>query len=1053
MALGQTVQIRGTVISSDDGLGIPGVMINVKGTTIGVSTAVDGSYSINVPAGNNILIFSFVGMRKQEIDITGKTVVDVTMTAETQNMDEVVVVAYGTAKKASITGAVSAVDSKDIKNRSVSSVTGILEGSTTGIQVNNTYGEPGSDPVIRVRGFTTINGSNAPLYVVDGVPYTGNISDLNPQDIASMTVLKDASSAALYGTRASNGVILITTKKGKDGSLNVSANLNYGVYDRGIGEYKRMGCDQWMETMWTGYKNYAVSNLGYTEADAATYTNNHLVTDIIRRNIYNMADNALFDANGKLVAGAKVLPGYNDLNWLKYLQRSGARQDYTLSADASNDKYNFFSSIGYLDEQGYITTSDFKRYTGRINANVTPKKWLKTGFNLGATSSESNYASSATGSYYANPFYATRYTAPVYPVYLHNADGTYALDSNGDKQYDFVSPYLSGRHLIYELNNNLSKNFHTNLKAQVYATITFLKDFDFTVTGDRSILYDTYKNYDNPVIGDGAGNNGRLFMTYYRYNTTTLQQQLNWNKNFEKHHIDVLLAHESYDYGYSYNYTGFTGIKVAGIIENSNFSNFTTQEGYSVSYRTESYLSRARYNFNEKYYFDAYFRRDGTSRIDVSGRWGNFFGFGGTWEISSEDFMKQFKWVNNLKLRAAYGEVANDAGSGNYGYMALYTIDQNANQGAYYQTNLANPDLKWETAATYDVALEGRLLDRLNFSFDYFDKQSRNLLFDVILPLSNGATGPYQNGATITKNIGAISNRGLEIALDYNLISKKDLKWNIGINGTLLRNKVLSLPDGNDIISGTRKYSEGHSIYEFWTYKFAGVDKMTGDALYKINYTTYCVTPESAEDTRAVIPSQWVRDINGEYYTINTTYGVRDWSGSAIPKWYGNLTNNITYKNFFMSAILTYSLGGKVYDSAYQSLMSVSTTPAALHVDLAKAWSGVPDGITATSPNRIDKHGVPRTDMYYNTYFNTNSDRWLVDASYLVIKNITFGYTIPKQITNKIDIQSIMLKASIENLATFTSRRGLNPQYNFSGGSDNTFVTARVFSVGADIKF
>lgn len=1054
LMLGQTVLITGTVTSQEDGLPVPGASVSVKGATIGTMTDVDGRYTLSVPQTFNTLVFSFTGMKGQEVDITGKSVINIIMEPDLQLMDEVVVVAYGTATKASITGAVSAIDSKKIENRSLSSVTSVLEGASTGIQVNNTYGEPGSDPSIRIRGFASINGSNVPLYVVDGVAYSGNISDLNPQDIESLTVLKDAASAALYGSRASNGVVIITTKSGKSSSskLNINATVNFGVYTRGIKEYERMSPNDWMETEWTGYKNYGVSHLLYSEADAATFASTSVVPDIIKRNIYNKTDTELFGADGKLVSDAKVLDGYDDLNWNDYIQRLGNRQEYSLSADGSTEKYNFYASVGYLDEQGYIKTSDFQRYTGRMNANYTPNKWFKSGFNLGVSNSESNYASSATGSYYINPFYNTRFLAPVYPAFLHNADGSYLLDANGDKQYDLTSAYLSSRHIVYELENNSDKTFRTSMKGQAFATITFLKDFQFTFTGDKNLVFNTNKNYDNPVVGDGAGSNGRLYHTVYRYTTNTLQQQLVWNKDFSDHHIDVLVAHESFAYSYAYTYTAITGIKVAGIIENSNFSNMTSMDGYTVDHRIESYLSRARYNYREKYFFDASFRTDGSSRFYTDSRWGNFFSMGATWALSSEDFIKRYEWINNLKLRASYGEVGNDSGTGNYGYMALYSIEQNGNSGAFYQSNLANPDLKWETTATADIALEGRLFSRLNFSIDLFDKRSRDLLFDVVLPLSNGATSSYQNGASITRNIGSISNRGLELAFDADIISRSGFRWNLGINTTFLKNEILTLPDGEDILSGTQRYSEGHSIYEFWTYQSVGVDQMTGDALLKINYEDYCVVAEGAEDTRTVIPTQWLRDIDGEYYTINDTYGLRDWSGSALPKMYGNVSNTLTYKNFFLSAIVTYSIGGKVYDGAYRSLMSVTTNPSAIHVNLADAWDGVPAGITETSANRIDPEGIPRVDMYYSTYFNTMRDRWLQDASYLVVKNISVGYTLPKKFTQRMNLNGLSLRMSVENLATFTAIKGMNPQYNFSGGSDNTFVTARVFSFGVDIK-
>ncbi len=1048
----QVKSISGTVTSADDGSFIPGVSVILKGTTLGTVTNIDGYYHLDVPEDAQTLIFSFVGMKTSEMPITG-SVINVALQADILGLDEVMVVAYGTAKREAVTGSIESIDAGSIETRNLSSATAIIEGASPGVQVNNTYGEPGEDPKIRIRGFTSVNGENDPLVVVDGVAYTGRISDINPKDIESMTVLKDAASAALYGNRASNGVIMITTKMGSSEKLEITASMNFGTFSRGISEFERMAPDQWMETMWTGYKNFAVSSLDYSEADAATFSTENVVGDVIRRNIYNKGDTELFDGNGKLVSGAKVLAGYDDLDWSKYIERSGMRQDYNISANVATDKYKFFSSLSYLNEEGYVITSDLERYTARINTNFTPNKWLSTGMNLFASNSIGNYASSAEGTLYINPFNASRHMAPVYPVFLHDSDGGYTLDENGSRQYDLSSSYLSNRHIVYELENNQDKRYRTNVKAQAYATISFLNDFKFTVRGDKTILKNKLKNYDNPEVGDGAGSNGRLYYSMYDYDIYTLQEQLFWSKQLNLNFVDVLIGHENYSYNRAYNRTAITGIKVAGIIENSNFSNMTTMDGYTRTYRTESFLARMRYNYDGKYYLDASFRRDGSSRFYSSSRWGNFYSLGASWTVSKEDFMRSVSMVNYLKIRASYGEVGNDAGGGNYGYMALYYIDQNGGEGAYFRNNLENNDLKWEATAAFDVAVEGRLFNRMNFDIDYFDKRSRDLLFDVILPLSNGATEDLQNGATITRNIGTLSNHGLEVSFDVDILNRGELRWNFGMDGTFLKNKLIKLPDGEDIISGNYKYSEGHSIYEFWTYKYAGVDQMNGDALYNIDDEEFYAFSDNEDESRTQISEEFVREVNGEYYTINTTYAKRDWSGSAIPKVYGSVSNNLSYGDFDLNVLLTYSLGGKMYDGSYRSLMSASTSSAdAIHTDLAEAWSGVPNGMTETAEGRIDPNGIPRVDMYNNTYFNSMSDRWLLDASYLVIKNISLGYTLPKKYTNRMSLSALSLRVGVENLATFTAIKGLNPQYNFKGGSDRTFVTARVFSLGVDIK-
>ena len=780
-----------------------------------------------------------------------------------------------------------------------------------------------------------------------------------------------------------------------------------------------------------------------------------MIAAVVKRNIYDAPDNALFDANGKLTA--KQLAGYNDLDWNDEIEQLGYRQEYNIAADAAGEKWDVYSSFSYLSENGYVVSSDFSRFTGRLAANFKPVEWFKTGLDVSGSSSKQNYLDSATGNYFANPFYSARMMAPVYPVYLHNADGSYLLDENGNKQYDTASTYLSNRSIAYELRNNEDIIRRMTLNGQVYGTITFLKDFQLTVRGDMNLRNNNERVFDNPAIGDGASNGGRTTKYYSRYLNYTFQQQLNWGHDFGQHHVDVLLAHENFSYEYESDYVLKTGQKLSGINhELSNFSELTYGEGAAYDYKTESYLARARYNYDNRYFVEGSFRRDGSSRFHPDNRWGNFWSVGASWMISGEKFMENASWVDNLKLRASYGEVGNDAGVGYYAYMALYDQSQNGGLGSLYKSQNLAKDIKWETSASFDLGIDARLFNRWNITLDYFDKRSRDLLFDVYLPLSAGATDIYGSSATgmasITKNIGSVSNYGFEFATDVDVINKRDWKWNIGLNATVLKNKIKKLPDGNDISLGSlRTYSEGHGIYDFKTYKFVGVDQMTGNSLYKIDFDKYYVNGEA--EGRTAVPGGKYVQIGDSYYTTDTTYGVRDWSGSAIPDVYGGISTALTWKNLTLSVLCTYQIGGKVYDSTYLSLMSMSANSAqALHKDLLKSWSGIPDGMTPDSPDRIDPNGIPVVDMQLSTYNNAASDRWLQDASYFVIKNISLSYNFPKHITNKMGIGGLSINAGIENAATFTSLKGMNPQYSFTGSMDNTYVTARIFSLGLSIK-
>lgn len=1065
----QTLTVSGVVVSEEDGEPVVGASVLVKGENLGVITNLDGKFTIpNVPASAKTLVISFVGMKAQEVAI--KPNLKVVLANDTQMLDEVVVtVAYGTAKKSSLTGAISTVDQSQIEMRPTSSVTTALEGTTSGVQINSTYGSPGSSPSIRIRGIGTVNGDSDPLYVVDGVPFGGNISDINPVDIESLSVLKDAASAALYGNRASNGVILITTKRGKSDKISFDLRINQGVYSRGIKEYKRTSPNQFMEASWMNLRN-ARMTAGDDAAKAAQYASENLISEQLYLNIYNKADNELFDANGKLVAGAAILPGYaDDLDWYSQAIRSGYRQEYSFSGNTANEKSDYYFSLGYLDEQGYVTNSDFNRWSARTSMNFTPKKWFKAGINITASHQVMNSTNGDSGASFTNAFMYCRQVAPIYPVHLHNADGSYRLDANGNRQYDpgyykndegidiQTRSQYSDRHVIWENELDVDKTVRNTMQGIAYADVKFLKDFTFTLKGDLNVRNSENRTYNNATIGDGKGSGGRSSRTVYRYKNYTFQQQLRWNREFGKHMVDVLAAHESYSYNYDYLY----GYKTTEIFEGkgnlSNFTDISSLNGYENNYNTESYLGRIRYNYADKYNLEVSFRRDGSSRFAKNNRWGNFGSIGANWIVSEEEFMKPVTWINQLKLRANYGQVGNDAGAGYYGYMALYARSQNANLGAYYLSQNEALDLKWETGEAFGFALEGRFFKRWNLGLEYFDKRNKDLLFDVYLPLSAGATSTSSAVATVAKNLGTISNRGFEINTDVDVFRNHNWRVNLAANASFVNNKVVTLPEQNKdgIISGSYKIVEGKSRYEFFVYTFEGVDQLTGNSLYKTNLEDYFVKQAdgtilgNAEGTDITDNTTL---INGTYYVNNTTYAQKEFHGSALPKVFGSFTGTVSYKSLTLSALFTYSLGGKTYDGVYSSLMSSGSSPGNYHEDVMKSWRAAPEGMTEDSPNRILKDGIPQMNYSMNTYNNASSSRWLTSSDYLVVKNITLSYQLPKSLVKHVDLQGVSVSASCENLWTFTARQGMNPQQSFSGSQSNYLVTPRVFSVGVNIK-
>ncbi|MBV7532989.1 SusC/RagA family TonB-linked outer membrane protein [Chitinophaga sp. sic0106] len=1054
-AFAQGKKVTGKVTATD-GSPIPGVSVVIQGTSTGTQTTPDGRFSITVPVGKT-LNFRSIGFTAKSVVVDQTDEINVKLAAETGDLNEVVVVAYGTAKKEALTGAVTAIKAKDIEKRPVTNAIGVLEGAA-GIQVNNTVGTPGSSPSVIIRGFTSVNGNNQPLYVVDGVIFNGNVNDINPSDVESVSVQKDAASSALYGNRGAAGVIMITTKKAKSGSSNINFTMNQGVYNRGIKEYKTMNTTEFMETMWKGYRNSLMTSKPTQYPDLATAgakATSSLISDYLIMNIYDKSADQLFDADGKLRSDAHVLPGYvNDLDWYSPVERTGHRQEYNLNGSSNNGKTNLYYSAGYLDEKGYVTRTGFKRYSGRLNADMQATKWMKYGVNLAATHQESSNINGTTddASSYANPFMFARNIAPIYPVHKHDpATGEYILDANGSTVFDGGDGgsrgQYPGRHTVWEnlLNKDVT-NINT-LNGRAFVNIKFLKDFTASFTGDMNIRTTDRSTYENAIIGDGMGNKGRANSISYRYNVTTLQQLLTYNKSIGLHSIDVLAGHESYSWNRNYQSGGKMNQIFAGAPELINFTQLNGLTGYVYNDKSESYLSRARYNYADKYFLEGSFRTDGSSRFRSEQRWGQFFSAGAGWILSKENFFENLtKYVDHAKVRASYGQVGNNNSADYYAYWSLYNIDQNGNSGALYLSQLPATDLIWETSASYNFALETRILNRANLSVEYFDKRAQNLLFNVFNPLSAGGTTTDAAESTIMKNLGSLSNKGWEINVDVDVLRTKDFKWNVGANATFMKNKLLSIPEQNKdgIITGNYKILPGHGIYDFYTYLYAGVDRLTGNALYVLDDK---VDPKTDDDAI----KKTLVNINGQTYTTSTTYGKRDYVGTPVPKVYGSFNTSFTYKAFTLSGIFTYSLGNKVYDDSYFSLMSMSGSVSQMHTDLLKAWNGAPEGMTETSVDRLDPNGIPVVDFTRNATNSAMSSRFIKDGSYFVIKNIALSYQMPVSLLSKIDVKSCRINVAVENLATFTKLQGMNPQQSFNGRSLNAFVTPRVLSFGLSV--
>lgn len=1055
----QTKTYTGTVLDAANNEPLMGATILPVGGGNGTSCDIDGKFTITVPASVTKIKVSYVGYTPQTVNLTNGMTVYLASTAT--NLEDVVVVAYGTANKESLTGSVAVVGAKEIEDRPITSATAALEGNAPGVQVNNTIGTPGAEPEVRIRGFSSVTGSNKPLYVVDGMPWDTGINDLNPNDIESMSVLKDAASCALYGNKGSNGVILITTKRAKKvGKVDVNLVISQGMYNRGLPAYDRLGTDEWMEATWTGSINQLIQTSGYTpEVATAQLLEQIIGPTYIKTNLYGGDNNTVFDANGKLTR--PMLAGFNDLDWWDVVSRNGHRQEYTLNATGATDSFNTFASISYLNEKGYLLQTDFERYTGRVNSNFIANKYFKAGVNLSGTIQKGNQNDNAGTSYTSNPFYTDQYS-PIFPYYNHDwATGEVLMGNDGKPQWSDAS-YLNGQNMgqYLRLNNNEFTYYQVN--ATAYGTAVLPYGFEATVRGNINRSKTQWDQYTNAITGNGVAMNGIFSQQASDNRFSTFMQNLTWNHSYGLNNIDMILGHENYETRATYFYGTKYNQSFDDIYTMSNFVDLNSMEGGGTDYRTESYLARGRYNYDQKYFGEVSFRRDGSSRFAKKNRWGNFWSIGGSWIITKEKFMNEFNWVNFLKLRAAYGTVGNDISASLYGYYTLYALGDYFGQPLVIATNYPSQKLKWETTKSFDIALEGNLFDdRFGFTIGYYDKRSTDLIFNVVQPRSAGSSTSWRN-PTIPTNIGTMSNRGWEFDFNVDVLRTKEFTWSLHLDMSFVDNCIKKLPGGDDIANGNQRYSEGHSIYEWYTYKFAGVDQLDGHALYVLDPNahefTSVATGQSAFESKLKNAEETgaLRVINGKYYVTDTNYASQDWCGTALPTVFGSFGTNFAWKGINLSALFTYSLGGKTMDSNYQSLMSNSqanSLTGALHKDILNAWTAAPEGMTADSPNRIDPNGVPVFNFAQQVANNYISSRWLTSSNYLVFKNLNVSYSLPKKWVDQLQMTNLSVGFAVDNLFTITKRKGMNPQYSFSGSQSLNFVTARVFSFQINAKF
>lgn len=1009
-SLAQNRQISG-VVTDNDGQPISGATVLIEGTSVGTTTNINGEFSLSAPADGTLSV-SFIGYETMQEAIAGKTWISFSLKEDTHAIDDVIVVAYGTAKKESFTGSVAVVKSEELEHRKVANVTKAIDGLAPGVQATSGSGQPGSGSTIVIRGFGSINASSTPLYVVDGIPYDGAISAINPDDIASISILKDASASVLYGARGANGVVLITTKKGNSDETVVDLKINVGVSSRAIPRYETVGAKDFMEMMYSAYYNAYGSNV--LAQMQSLFGANEMY------NPYDVPLAQLYTEEGKIRDDATLRW---DEDWLDEATDNAAlRQEYGASVSGGNEKTQYMFSLGYLNEDGVLRTTNFERYSGRLSVETQAKPWFAAGMGANFARNTTNSSQTESG-VTSNVFYSAQLMAPIYPVYMRDpATGEFLLDENGKKQFDYGGSRPSGQQTDF---NSIATLYDDKYEQGSYS-LSARTHFDFMGVEDHwteglkfqlNFGTDYYNSqsmvYYNPFFGNAESVSGRIQKSNLTSLGYTFNQLLSYNRSFGRHNLDLLVGHEYYAYTESSLSGHKTGLPGGGIYELDAAAVIVGTGSSTDNDRIESYLSRVSYSYDDKYYISGSWRTDGSSRFAPGSRWGNFWSAGASWRISQEEFMKDVDWVDNLTLKFSYGVQGNNSVGSYYAYQALYdTSAPNATLPGATLNDVANAELTWESNHNLNTGIEARLFNRLDLSFEFYNRKTLDMLLSYPLPISSGFSGYYRNS-------GEMRNRGIEFAVTGRIIDRKDMQWSVTWMGATVNNKVLKLTDdGQDITSSTQIIREGETLYSYYVSRSAGVDPMTGEKMY------------------------WATDDEGhDYITKDLTEAQnnRVVAGSRIPDLYGSLSTAFRWKNLDFSISTNYSIGGVTYDGVYYEFMSFYYPAQAKHKNLLRAWKK-PGDVT----------DVPRYEIRETPIV---SDDKLIDASYFSIKNITLGYTLPKAWTSKIGFKAARISASVDNLYIFTHLKGMDPQYSLTGGTSYDYTATRTVSFNLDLKF
>lgn len=1041
--------ITGTVVSGADGEPIIGAAVKVAGSSQGAVTDINGKFALKVEPGTSLEI-SFIGMRTQVAPAVNGMLVY--LDDDHTILDEVVVTAYGTAKKGTFTGSASTVKADKIEQRQVSNVTNALAGTVAGVQIQSSNGQPGESATVRVRGVGSINAGTSPLYVLDGVPFDGDLSSINTADIESITVLKDAASTALYGARGANGIIMITTKRAQSGKATVTLDAKWGANSRQMTNYDIIRSSQeYLETEYAAMYNGATSDLYMDPTAAWQWVNQYITTNTNGGSgyqVYTVPEGEyLFGTNGRLNPNATL--GYKDIannrfytpdNWEKETFKSTLRQEYNVTVSSATDRNNFYASAGMLDDGGLVSGSGFKRVSTRLRDEYKVNDWMRVGANLSYTYSKSYYPDEQTTTNSSgNAFFIANVMAPIYPLYVRDADGNiiynqgratydYGTKADGTRDRSFMSisnpcGQLQYDHLQYVM-DIMSNNW--------FVELTPVKGLSIKAQWAVNVDNTNYSQLQNAYMGQFASLGGAAYQNHSRTYGFDQQYIANYTHTFaDKHGIDITLGYDGYNYRYKYLYAGGTGLYNPESFFVSNTVSQYNIAGYQNEYATQGYFARVNYSYDDRYIANVAVRRDASSRFHPDNRWGTFWSGSAAWVISKEQFMQNATWVDMLKFKASVGQQGNDAIGNYYAYTDQYTMtgdDSGFSDGTL--SYKGNKDLTWETQTSYNVGVDFSLFkSRLNGTIEYFARKSSDMLYYKPVAGSLGYT-------QIPMNIGSMTNSGVELDFAYNIFERKNFSWDVNLNATFINNKINALhPDlKGKLIDGTRIYEEGQSMYRMYLVEWAGVNPDNGEAQWYYN----------AKDEEGNITG---REITNDY-SVATKSENRIATDNLMPKVYGGFGTTLKAYGFDLSVQCSYQLGGTVYDSGYATLMHAGNGTDAgqnWHKDIRNAW---------TTPGQVTD--VPRLNSINKSnayYANATSTRFLTSSNYLSVNNVTFGYTIPAKASKKLGLSKIRIYFAGDNLALLSARKGFDPRQSYISSTTSVYSAMRTLSGGISLAF